>query len=87
MSYTTIPTGKGQITIPISIRKKYKISEETPLVIEDKGKGIITLKVMRLADHDDDDIIFYESEREIGLTFKKGIDPDVLIRAIRKIDG
>lgn len=85
MAYTTISTGKGQITIPAQIRKKYKIDAETPLVIEDTGKGTITIKVMHLIDHDA--ITFYENEKEIGLTFKNGIDPEVLIRAIRKIDG
>ena len=85
MTYTSLPSVKGQITIPSDIREKYNISKETPIVIEDKGKGMIVMRVMRLAPHDD--IEYYENEKERGLTFKKGIDPQVLIDAIKEIDG
>lgn len=36
---------------------------------------------------DNDDIEYYENEKEIGLKFKNGIDPQVLIEAIKKLDG
>lgn len=85
MTYTTIPSIKGQITIPVPIREKYSISQQTPIVVEDAGKGVITLKVKRLVDHDD--VEFYENEKEFGITFKNGIDPKVLMDAIKKIDG
>ena len=85
MNYTAIPSVKGQITIPAEIREKYAIGKNTPVVIEDKGQGIITLKIMRMIDHDD--IEFYENEKEFGLNFKKPIDPKILINAIKKIDG
>lgn len=82
MTYTAIPSIKGQITIPSAIRKKYNIGKETPVIIEDKGKGIIMLKIMRMVDNDS--IEYYENEKEFGLNFKKGIDPQVLINAIKK---
>lgn len=85
MTYTTIPSVKGQITIPASLREKYNIGKETPILVEDKGKGVITLKIMHLIAHDD--ITFYEDEKETGLVFQKGIDPNILIDAIKKIDG
>lgn len=85
MTFTTLPSVKGQITIPVEIREKYSISKETPVVIEDKGGGIITLKVMRMIDNDG--IEYYENEKEFGLKFKNGIDPKVLIEAIKKLDG
>lgn len=85
MKHTTLPTTKGQITIPSDIRRHYKINEETPLVIEDAGKGIITIRVMRMINHDD--IEYYEDKEGFGLHFKKGIDPQILINAIKKIDG
>lgn len=85
MTYTLIPSIKGQITIPSVIREKYNIGKETPVIIEDKGKGVIMLKIMRMVDNDA--IEYYENEKEFGLNFKKGIDPQVLINAIKKIDG
>ena len=85
MTYTAIPSVKGQITIPSEIRAKYNIGKDTPVIIEDQGKGIITLKVMRMIDNDN--IEYYEDEKGFGLNFKKPIDPQVLIDAIKKIDG
>lgn len=85
MTYTIIPSVKGQITIPSEIREKYSIGKETPIVIEDKGKGIITIQVMRMVE--DNVIEYYENEKEFGLNFKKPLNPQVLIDAIKKIDG
>ena len=85
MNYTTIPSVKGQITIPSEIREKYKIGKETPIIVEDAGNGIITMKVMQMVDHDT--VEYYENEKEFGLNFKKGITPKALIDAINKIDG
>jgi AbrB family looped-hinge helix DNA binding protein len=85
MTYTAMPSVKGQITIPSQIREKYNIGKTTPVVIEDIGKGIITIKIMKMVDHDA--IEYYENDEEFGLNFKKPIDPSVLIDAIKKIDG
>lgn len=85
MRHTTLPTSKGQITIPAEIRRQYDISEETPLIIEDAGKGVITIRVMRMVEHDD--IEWLEDDKEFGLHFKKGVDPELLIKAIKKMDG
>lgn len=32
-------------------------------------------------------IEFYEDDKKAGITFKKGIDPQVVMNAIKKIDG
>lgn len=85
MNYTAIPSVKGQITIPSEIREKYGISKDTPVVITDTGKGVITIKVMRMVDSDA--IEFFEEDNEISLNFKNGIDSQVLINAIEEIDG
>lgn len=87
MKHTAIPSVKGQVTIPADIREKYKISQETPVIIEDKGKGLIMLQVMRLVAHKDADIEYYENGKEIGLNFKHGIDPQIIIDAIKETDG
>ena len=85
MTHTIIPSVKGQVTIPAEIRSKYKIDQNTPMIIEDKGKGLITIKIMQMVEHDA--IEEYETEKEFGLRFKNGIDPQILIDAIKKIDG
>lgn len=85
MSHTALPSIKGQITIPPEIREKYHISKQTPIIIEDKGKGVLMLKIMSLVAADE--IEYYENKKEFGITFKHGIDPQVLIDAIEEIDG
>lgn len=85
MTRTAIPSIKGQVTIPVEIRVKYNITQQTPILIEDKGKGIIMMKVMRLAENDD--IQYYENKNERGLIFKHGVDPKIIADAIKKIDG
>jgi len=85
MEFTIIPSVKGQLTIPSELRKKYNINKNTPLIIKDKGKGLIEVKVMQMIDYDE--IEYYENEKEIGLNFKNGIDPQILINEIKKIDG
>ena len=85
MNHAALPSVKGQITIPLTIREKYHISKKTPVLIEDKGGGIITLQIMNMVDYDT--IAYYENEKEFGLHFNKGIDPEILLKAIKKIDG
>ncbi len=85
MTHTMLPTSKGQVTIPAALRKKYNINEKTPLTIEDVGEGNFTVKVMRMIP--DDGVMFYEDKDGIGLHFKNGIDPAVLIKKLKEIDG
>jgi len=84
MTHTVIPSIKGQITIPTKIRNKYKISKKTPIIISDNNNGTITLKIMKIVNHDD--IVYREDEKMIGLNFKNGIDTQILIDAIKNID-
>lgn len=83
--HTALPSVKGQVTIPAEIRDKYHIDKSTPLVIEDKGKGVITLKVMKMVDPDA--IEFYEDKKNMSIHFKNGVDCDTLIDLIDEIDG
>lgn len=85
MNYTAIPSIKGQITIPPTIRAKYGINKETPVIISDNNNGTITLKIMKMVDHDD--IAYREDKNGVGISFKKGISPQALIDAIKDIDG
>lgn len=81
MSFTVIPTVKGQMIIPLKIRKKYSIDKNTPLIVEDCGNGVIQIKVMNMVDYDA--VKYYETDDEFGLQFKKPMDPQVLIDAIK----
>ena len=83
--FTALPTIKGGITIPPKIRKKYNIGKHTPLIIRDAGNGIITLKVMKITEYDD--IELEETPSSLRITFPKGIDPAILIKKIKDIDG
>ena len=83
MTYTSLPSIKGQVTLPPEIRAKYEISKKTPLVIGDKGNGLITIKVMNMVDYDT--IQYYENKKGFGLHFRDGVDPKVIIKAIKKI--
>ncbi len=85
MNYTAIPSVKGQITIPPSIREKYGISKETPVIISDNNDGTIMLKIMKMVDYDG--VEYREDKDGVGLSFNKGIDPQTLINAIKEIDG
>ncbi len=84
MTYTILPSLKGQVTLPINIRKKYHISKNTPIKVVDNGNGCIQLKVMYLVN--DRDIEYSENEKEASITFKKGIDAQTIISKIQKIN-
>jgi AbrB family looped-hinge helix DNA binding protein len=43
-------TRKGQVTLPIALRRKYGIREGMKLIVEDCGSGIIFKVVPRLED-------------------------------------
>lgn len=83
MTYTTLPTVKGQITIPAPIRKKYTITENTPILFEDNGDGIVQLRIMKVVPHTKVDAQYFENEKEFGLIFKNGIDPLTLIDLLK----
>ena len=85
MDYTTLPSSRGQITLSAKLREKYGITPDTPIVIVDKGNGKIELRIMKAVPHTEAE--YYETDKEIGVNFPKGIDPRVLIEYIKKIDG
>ena len=86
MEYTTLPSSRGQITLSAKLREKYKITKDTPIVVEDKGNGKIELRVLKTRDYNDDDAIYYEDEGGFGVHFPKGIDPQVILDYLRKKD-
>lgn len=85
MSYTVIPSVKGQVTLPASLRAQYGIGKNTPIVIEDQGNGVLSLKVMNMVDLNA--VEYFENEEECGLEFRNGVDPQLLVDAITELDG
>ena len=43
-------TRKGQVTVPVELRRKYGIEEGMKMIVEDCGSGIILKVVPRLED-------------------------------------
>jgi len=43
-------TRKGQITVPVSLRRKYGIEEGMKMIVEDSGSGIVLKVVPRIED-------------------------------------
>ena len=50
MTEEVVVTRKGQTTIPVTLRKKYGITEGSRLRVEDTGKGILLKKVPSIFD-------------------------------------
>lgn len=80
MTYTLLPSIKGQITLPPAIRTKYNINKNTPLILEDKGDGIINVKIMQLIEYSD--VKYFENDEEVKLSFTKAVDPQIIIDKI-----
>jgi bifunctional DNA-binding transcriptional regulator/antitoxin component of YhaV-PrlF toxin-antitoxin module len=84
---TVLPSIKGQITLPPSVRKRYNIGKDTPITITDDGKGKITLTVGKIIDLNDDLIEYYENDKSFGLKFNKPISAGLLLKKFQDYDG
>lgn len=78
MNYTLKVFNTGQITLPKKWRDKFTtknfIAEETP-------EGLLIKPIEK------DEIVYYENDKEFGIYCEKGMDPQVLISAIKKMHG
>lgn len=68
----------GQITLPKSWREKFG----TNLFVAKESEEGLLIKPLQ-----PNEAIEYENEKEFGLFFPKGIDPQVLMDKIKEIDG
>ncbi len=50
LSLDVLVTRKGQITVPVSLRRKYGIEEGMKMIIQDSDSGIILKVVPRIED-------------------------------------
>lgn len=69
----------GQVTLPKKWRSKFNT---TYFFAKETKDGLLIQPLL-----DDQEVVEYENEKESGVIFPKGIDPQVLIDKIGKIDG
>ncbi|MGC9014832.1 MAG: AbrB/MazE/SpoVT family DNA-binding domain-containing protein [Thermoproteota archaeon] len=50
MEYEAKVTKKGQITIPVELRKKYNLTEGSRLLVVDTGQGILMKPSLKTSD-------------------------------------
>jgi len=50
LNMEVLVTRKGQVTVPIELRRKYKIEEGMKMTVEDSDAGIVLKVVPRLQD-------------------------------------
>ena len=50
MNMEVLVTRKGQVTVPIALRRKYGIEEGMKMIVEDSGSSIILKVVPRIED-------------------------------------
>ncbi|MBI2336676.1 MAG: AbrB/MazE/SpoVT family DNA-binding domain-containing protein [Deltaproteobacteria bacterium] len=67
MSTPVIVSERGQITLPASIRKKYAIDQNTPLIIEETSQGVLLKKanLIPLKTYSDSEIANWEEADKI----------------------
>lgn len=44
MTETVLISERGQITLPVSVRKKYSLDKNTPVILEETPKGLLLRK-------------------------------------------
>lgn len=83
MKTIVMPSNKGQITIPQRMRKRYAITRETPILIEDLGNGVILAKVTSLTDLESQKIADEEEQLAILDKAIEELDIDTLKQFIQ----
>jgi hypothetical protein len=79
-TYTLKLFNTGQITLPKAWRDKQKTKH---FIARETKKGLLIEPIK----DEDIEVIPYETDKEVGLIFPKGIDPRILINKIKEIDG
>lgn len=77
--YTLNMFNTGQVTLPKSWRSKFNTKH---FLAQETKDGLLLKPILK-----DEDVVFYENDHSFGLIFPNGIDPQVLIDEIKKIDG
>ena len=67
MSETVLISERGQITLPASLRKKYSLDKNTPVILEETTKGLLLRKVSLIPTrhYSDAEISEWQSEDKV----------------------
>ena len=67
MAQTVLVSERGQITLPTAIRKKYALTKDTPLILEDTEQGLLLRKasMIPLKVYSDEEVEKWVREDEI----------------------
>lgn len=79
-SYTLKMFNTGQVTLPKSWRDKWNTKH---FIAKETKNGLLIEPINERRE----EAVFYENEKEMGLIFPDGMDPQKLIDVIKKIDG
>lgn len=73
MSVTVLISARGQITLPLGIRKKYSLEKDTPLIIDETGEGLLLRKasMVPIRQYTDEEIQSFLKEDPIREKDKK----------------
>ncbi len=73
MSIPILVSERGQITLPVSIRKKYAIDSSTPLIAEETSEGLLLKKanLTPLKTYSDSEVKKWKEEDKIMPRDKK----------------
>jgi len=78
MIYTLKLFNTGQVTLPKVWRDKYKTKN---YIAEETENGLLIKPFTK------DDVVYYENKEGFGIYSESGIDPDKIIKEIKKLDG
>ena len=67
MSETVLMTERGQITLPLKVRKKYALNKGTPLMIDETKDGLLLRKasMIPIRHYSEEDIRSFVEEDKI----------------------
>lgn len=78
-TYTLKLFNTGQVTLPKEWRNKWNTKN---FLAEDTEEGLLIKPIQK----DEDDVVYYEDKHGFGIYSKKGIDPNKIIEAIKKLN-
>lgn len=77
-TYTLKLFNTGQVTLPKAWRDKW---DTRNFLAEDTEEGLLIKPIQQA-----DDVVYYEDKHGFGIYSKKGIDPNKIIEAIKKLN-
>ncbi len=79
MVYTLKLFNTGQITLPKDWRKQFDTKN---FLAEETEEGLLIKPIQKA----ENDVVYYEDKHGFGIYSKKGMNPDKIIEAIKKLN-